>query len=203
MLFSKKSTNLLERMRIKPDEYCRDLSLKFGLNAAKFNNLIEYFDCPEKTGSTSEFINFCASFDVDLNSELGNWLYELHNNLDRFYDGGVFNLFKTKQAEWGAPRVYIRKVDVPDDSEADTLDDPQVIYRGLSLDEYEKQDYAQSWTKDISKAKYFASEVYSDEEEGIVVEAMISKGDVIYYRREDPEQEIIIKYGSINVAKKI
>ena len=106
---------------------------------------------------------------------------QLFNNLRRFYSGGVFELFKEKQAEWGAPRVNIFADDVPQIFDIEQLDDVITIYRGLSKAEHESKNYAQSWTIDLSIARNFAQNVYSDELKGVVVKTTISREQVIYY----------------------
>jgi hypothetical protein len=191
-MFSSKSSQLLSDMRINSNEYYKMLLTKFGEQTHHFCDLIEYFDSSAKIGDCAVFVKYCSHKTIDTNSELYDWLFEFYNNLSRYFEGGVFRLFKTKQAEWGAPRVNIQRRDVPQVSDVATLNDPQIIYRGLSEEEYQKQDYAQSWTIDINEAKKFAEGVYSDEPDGIVVQAEISRGNIIYFDSNDSEKETII-----------
>jgi hypothetical protein len=201
-MFSNKSSQVLNSMRIEPDDYYKKLRAKFGNKTHHFCNLIEHFDSPAKLGNCNVYVDYCKHNTIDTNSELYDWLFELYNNLSRFFDGGVFKLFKTKQAEWGAPRVNIRREDVPQSSDIGMLNDPQLIYRGLSEEEHQSKNYAQSWTTDINEAKKFADGVYSDEPNGIVVQAEISRKNIIYFDSNDSEKETIIAQGSVSSAVK-
>lgn len=193
----------MREMRIDPVAYYKSLSQRFNANSIVFCNLIDYFDSFEKVGGSSIFVKYCDINKIESSSEFYDWLYEFYNNLCRYFDGGVFNLFKTKQSEWGAPRVNIQRVDVPKKSDVNSLNDPQIIYRGLSHDEHQNKDYAQSWTVDINEAKKFANDTYYDELQGIVVMAEVKRINVIYFDNSDPEKETIIEKGCKIQAKVI
>ncbi len=201
-MFSEKSSILLGQMRISPDGYFEKIERKFESDAEFFCKLIEYFDSKDKIGSRHTFLNFWKDCETgyDCESEIFNWAYEFYNNLSRYFNSGVFGLFKFKQAEWGAPIVKITKDDVMA-SDVELLNNPQKIYRGLSKAEHLNKEYAQSWTLELSKAIYFAYDVYSDKVDGIVVEAMVQRKDIIYYDKNDSEQEVIIEFGAIKNAK--
>jgi len=205
VVFDKIVVKKLEDMRIDSDKYYRYLSTKFGNDVGVFNKVINFFDTPETVGNHVEFNNFWQSNYRHLpeNTDLFNYAYELYNNLMRFYKGGVFNLFKFKQAEWGAPEILITDADVPNDNEKDLLESSQVIYRGLHQLEHDSKDYYQSWTTNKDKAIEFANDVYSDQPHNIVVQATINIRDVIYYNSNDSENEVIIKKGAITGATKI
>ena len=148
------------------------------------------------------FLNFWKDCETgyDCESEIFNWAYEFYNNLSRYFNGGVFELFKFKQAEWGAPLVKITRDDVMA-SDVHLLDNPQKIYRGLSKTEHLKKEYAQSWTLQLSEAVRFASDIYSDEVDGIVVEAMVQREHILHYDKNQSEQEVIVEFGSIKSAE--
>lgn len=195
----------LECMRIDPDKYYRFLSCKFGVEVDVFNEIIKFFNDPITVGNEIEFNSFWHSNygKKSTETELCNYSYELYNNLKRFYEGGVYDLFKYKQAEWGAPEILITEADVPNNNQKDLLGNPQLIYRGLHQKEHESKDYYQSWTTDRVKATEFATAIYSDQPSGIVVQASVSKEDIIYYNGADPEKEVIVKKGVITNATKI
>jgi len=200
-MFSEKSINLLKAMRIDSERYYDDLCSKFGSDAEYFVDLIEYFDHSNKVGGNQEFLKFCDNLNLDTGTLLVDWLYEFYNNLDRYFDGGVFRLFKYRQAEWGAPQVVIQRSDVPTISDVHTLDESQIVYRGLSLAEHNSREYAQSWTIDPVKAQEFATGTYSDEANGIVVKAIVSRDKILYFDSLDSEKETIIELGAIKFAE--
>ncbi|MCR9936433.1 hypothetical protein NB618_08215 [Vibrio antiquarius] len=200
-MFSEKSIELLKEMRIDWEKYYSDLCAKFGSDAKHFIDLIECFDHPSKIDDNQEFLKFCKSRNIDVDSLLSDWLYEFYNNLSRYFEGGVFCLFKRRQSEWGAPQVAIQRADVPEKSDVHMLNEFQVVYRGLSLAEHNSKEYAQSWTIDPAKAQAFASGTYSDEPDGIVVKATVSRDKILYFDRSDSEQETIIELGAIHFAE--
>lgn len=201
-MFSEKSSILLKEMRISPDSYFEQLKSKFQSDAKFFCKLIEHFDSKEKIGSSDTFVCFWMDCKTGYacDSEIFGWAYEFYNNLSRYFNGGVFELFKFKQAEWGAPIVKITRDDVIA-SNVELLDNPQKIYRGLSKVEHLKNEYAQSWTLLLSEAVRFAHEIYADEVEGIVVEALVQREHILHYDKNDSEQEVIIEFGVIKNAE--
>lgn len=204
-MISDKSKNLLEQMRIDSDEYFSSLHKKFGDDYKVFADILDNFDCKSKTEPKSAFGDFWqqkyASYPIE--SELCNSAFELFNNLKRFYSGGVFELFKTKQVEWGAPPIRIKREDVPTNSDIEQLEDEVTIYRGLSPDEFESKNFAQSWTIDLETARRFAHEIYKDKIKGIVVKTVVSRDKVIYFDASDNEREVIIEYGAVRTVKKM
>jgi len=195
----------LESMRISPGKYYRFLSAKFGDESEVFNRTINFFNSSSTVGNNVEFNCFWQSNygHKSTETELFNWAYELYNNLKRFYEGGVFHLFKYKQAEWGAPEILITEADVPNDNQKNLLGNPQIVFRGLRKREHESKNYYQSWTTDQCKASEFATNIYSGQPNGIVVQASVSAEDVLYYNEADPEKEVIVKKGAITDANEI
>lgn len=204
-MFEESVSKKLKCMRIDPDKYYAFLSCKFGDEADVFNEIIKFFNSQNSVGNHVEFNCFWQSnySQKPTETELFNYAYELYNNLKRFYEGGVFCLFKYKQAEWGAPEILITEADVPSNNQKDQLKNPQLIYRGLHQEEHESRNYHQSWTTDPVKASEFATETYSDQTNGIVVQASVRNEDIIYYNSSDPEKEVIVKKGVITNATKI
>ena len=205
VVFDKAVVKKLEDMRVDADKYYGYLSTKFGSDVDVFNEVISFFNTPKAVGNHVEFKTFWQSnYRIKpMDTDLFNYAYELYNNLKRFYEGGVFCLFKYKQAEWGAPEILITDVDVPNNNEKHLLENYQVIYRGLHQLEHDSKDYYQSWTINKDKAIEFANDVYHDQPNNIVVHASVNKLDVIYYNSNDSEKEVIVKKGVITGAKKI
>ncbi|MFC3033940.1 hypothetical protein ACFOEE_15585 [Pseudoalteromonas fenneropenaei] len=204
-MINDKSKALLEQMRIDADEYFKSLRKKFGSDYRVFADVLDSFDCKSKTEPKSAFRDFWqqkyTSYPIE--SELCNSAFELFNNLKRFYSGSVFELFKTKQVEWGAPPIRIKREDVPPNSDIEQLEDEVTIYRGLSPDEFASKNFAQSWTIDYEIARRFAHEIYKDKIQGIVVKAVVPRSKVIYFDAKDNEQEVIIEYGAVRTVKKM
>lgn len=189
-MFSQSTLNQLSKMKIIGTQYYQFLLKKFGMDVKHFDKLISnlYFVVSK---DKNLFHKYCEEENINIDSELGNYLYEMFNNLCRYNEGGVFGLFKNKQAEWGAPRVNLCPKDVPTVSDIGTLEDEITIYRGMSKDEYDSKDFAQHWTTDINVATRFAAEIYSELPKGIIVKAIIRKLDVIHYDSSNGEKEII------------
>jgi hypothetical protein len=189
-MFSKSTLNQLDQMSIDGIEYYQYLLDKFGADIKFFDEVISkfYSAAPE---NKSLFCEYCDAHSIDRGSELGDYLCEMFNNLCRYNQGGVFELFKRKQAEWGAPRVNLRPEDAPNNSDIEMLADEIIIYRGMSKDEYDNKSFTQHWTTDINEAIKFATTIYSDLPIGVVVKAKINKQDVIYYDNNDSEKEVI------------
>ena len=202
-MFSKKSIHLLEAMRIDSSQYYKALVAKFGCDVKYFVEVIEHFDDPSKVGGAEKFLDFCKPLTIDENSLLFDWLYEFYNNLSRYFEGGVFCLFKRRQAEWGAPQVAIKRSDVPLNSDVNALNKLQTVYRGLSLAEHHNKNYAQSWTIDLAQAQKFAQGTYSNELDGIVVTAKVDRNSILHFDSTDSEKETIIELGSILHAEQI
>lgn len=189
-MFSEPTLSQLDQMSIDGIEYYQYLSDKFGADIKFFDEVISRFYSAISTDN-SLFFEYCDANSIDNGSELGDYLYEMFNNLCRYNHGGVFELFKSKQAEWGAPRVSLRPEDAPNNSDIEMLADEIIIYRGMSKDEYDNKSFTQHWTTDINEAIKFATTIYSDLPIGVVVKAKINKQDVIYYDNNDPEKEVI------------
>ena len=158
-MFSKSTLRQLSQMSIDGIEYHQYLLDKFGADVKFFDEVISrfYLATPK---DKSLFFEYCDAHSIDKGSELGNYLYEMFNNLCRYNQGGVFELFKGKQAEWGAPRVTLCAEDAPNNSDVEMLSDVVTIYRGMSKDEYDNKSFTQHWTTDVNEAIKFATTIY-------------------------------------------
>lgn len=202
MIFSQKSQSLLSRMCIDSESYSAILVKEFNDDAVIFNKLLEAFESSDKINN-DVFKKFWVRNTGDtFDSKICNWVYELFNNLRRFFDGGVFKLFTSKQVEWGAPEVIITKKHV-EPSNVNLLKSKQTIYRGMSQEEHSTKEYKQSWTLDYAIAKKFAYETYTGWHNRIVIETVVNKNDIIYYDKTNGEKEVIIKSGCIIEAHEI
>lgn len=196
MIFTDKSCQLLKSMRIDPREYSNMLQGEHGEDAVTFNSLIEKISglCLEEL-TTIRFNNFVKEYNVLDDSLIFNQLYDLFNYLRLFSEGGVFKLFKGRQAEWKGPKIRINDLDVPA-WDRGKLKQPIIVYRGMSNSEYASGFFGQSWSVNQQVAQRFAKETYSDSTPGVVVKACINIQSVLYYDPQDYEEEVIVKDAS-------
>jgi len=183
-------------MKIDPKQYSNSLQEQHGIDAEFFNRLVEqFFGLRLEELSTNHFNNFVKEFNFLDDSLIFNQLYDLFNYLRLFREGGVFKLFKGRQAEWKGPQIRINESDVPS-WDCRKLKEPIIIYRGMSNAEYESGDFGQSWSVSQKVAQRFTNETYSDTNSGIVVKARINIESVLYHDPQDCEGEVIVKDGS-------
>lgn len=197
MIFSTKSMKQLEAMRIEPDEFSESLLERHGKYAWCFDSLIDQFSGHSTQELTSEcFAKFTKDFDISDDSLILNQLYDIFNYLRLYREGGVFRLFKGRQAEWGGPKIRITELDVPpwDSSELNKI---MTVYRGMIKSEYDSGKYGQSWTVQKKVASRFANETYSGTESGIIVKVDVCRESIIYFDSNDYEGEVILKNDSV------
>lgn len=190
-MFSKTAELILESMQCRPAEYYQQIYDKFGNQTKYFNDLVELF-ADSNSVSTEEFIQFCEVRNIEENGWLENSLYELFKNLNLFRERGVFAVFKNRETGWLAPKVYLSRTHVPKKNYLDTLPKIVEIYRGCQESEFQNNEFTQSWTLCKETACRFAKDTYSDIPKGIVVKAFVNKTDILFYDKNDGEQEIIL-----------
>ena len=199
MIFSVKSSRQLESMRIEPEAFSASLVEKNGKKCALyFDSLIDQFSGCSAQELTNECFNkFCEDYDIPEDSLIFNQLYDIFNYLRLYREGGVFGLFKGRQAEWAGPKIRITESDVPP-WDSSRLKEPMPVYRGMSKAEYESGDFGQSWSVQVETAHRFATEIYSDIDSGVVVKTIVLLESVIYFSPQDCEGEVILKVGSVS-----
>lgn len=196
MIFNEISCQRLKSMRIDPKQYSNFLQEQHGEDAETFNQLFEQFSgLSFEELSTNHFNIFVKEYNFPNDSLIFNQLYDLFNYLRLFSEGGVFKLFKGRQAEWKGPKIRINKSDVPS-WDRNKLKAPIIIYRGMSTAEYESRNFGQSWSVSQKVAQRFAKETYTDINSGIVVKACINIESVLYHDPLDCEGEVIVKDAS-------
>jgi len=161
LIFSPGVVVQLQKMRIDPQKYSDALKVEFGDKSIIFEMIL--CDFKSKKDLKVEYFNtFMSKMGyLDSNEKIYNKSYDLFNYLRSFFNGGVLELFKMRQAEWGDPKINITKNDVTH-SDISFLPDQIKIYRGMQRAEYNKQSFGQSWTKDLVVAERFAFSTYSD-----------------------------------------
>ncbi|MDY0275492.1 MAG: hypothetical protein RBR42_08665 [Desulfomicrobium sp.] len=197
MLFSKKTKCLLSKMRICGAEYESALMASYGDKAKSFSTLLDFFRETALEKMTVEaFNNFMENKINRYDENLLNKLYDIFNYLVLFKRGGVFELYRFRQAEWDGPRVAIKKEDAPC-SDVEDLESEIEIYRGMSQEEFISGDFGQSWTVDKAVAERFAFDTYPDNPPGLVIAGIVAKNAVIFFSKTDNESEVIVERGSV------
>jgi len=115
-----------------------------------------------------------------------------------FKDGGLYSLYKNREAENWYPKVIIRKKIGENNLVGDV-----VIYRGTSKSEYKLGKFSQSWTLKEKVANEFAFKHYQIHSgyintERVILKARINACHIYYYDETDDEQEVIIDERKIN-----
>ncbi|MGL3046013.1 hypothetical protein ACSJMR_13265 [Acinetobacter pecorum] len=144
--------------------------------------------------TNEDFNRFSKLNNID-DELLNNTLFEVFNNIRNFHQGGKFEIFKYREADWGLPSNILNREDIMVNGDLSELSDSFEIYRGMSLEEFQNSDYGQSWTTDYDTARKFAEETYSDKPKGVVAKAMLTKKLVLHYEKSKEFEVIIIKGG--------
>lgn len=75
------------------------------------------------------------------------------------------------------------------------LPEDLIVYRGVAVN---RNPYGLSWTIDYSKAEWFAHRFDTENEEGYILKASISKSNVLAYFDSRGESEIVVDVFSLN-----
>ena len=187
-------------MGIDSKPYEKSLIEEFSDKAFIFQELIESFWLLPKDKMNADYFN-CFYIRNGLSHEdvTCNKAFDLFNYLSLFNDSGKFGLFKFRQPEWGGPSIRLDKSDVPK-SDIHLLSGIEVIYRGMSIDEFQSRIFGQSWTTHLPTARRFAISTYDEKPAGIVAATKLNPHDVIYYSESDHEREVIVSHKSIHSA---
>lgn len=168
--------------------------------------------------SNNDFINkklheFRESYDLTEDQTDSPIFDSIRDAYVAYREGGVFQLYKYREADTWYPKVIIddfigNEVDIAE------LGDIVDVYRGTSLDEYESSFFGQSWCLDQNIAEGFAYKLYAGQADYIdtkrvVLKTTIDKKSIYYYSKDDNEQEVIVDNRKIKkdlviiVSKKI
>jgi hypothetical protein len=113
-----------------------------------------------------------------------------------FKQGGLLSMYQGREAECWYPKVVINSF-IGDFDDIESLSEPIIVYRGTSKDEYNSKNFGQSWTLSEEIANEFAFEHYSSQLEyrdtlRVILKGEISKEFVLYYSKDNNEEEVII-----------
>jgi hypothetical protein len=150
----------------------------------------EYFENDEFWNK--EILDFSDNRGIKTDTQEYFTVDSIRHALISFKSGGLYSLYKNRQAENWYPKVVIRT-----NLGANNLVGDVVIYRGTSKSELESGRFSQSWTLKEDVACEFAFKHYDGQEdyvntERVVLKARINVRHIYYYDEADNEQEVII-----------
>ncbi|KXO13313.1 hypothetical protein AKG98_3538 [Moritella sp. JT01] len=201
------STFLENRMCIDIDKFQSNLISRFAENAYAFDEVINFLINDPSSQSldglsgidyASEYEKLKSRFlkyvkELNLGEDFFEFSYVMLGYFSAYYNGGLPEIFKCRQAEDLGPQIELRERIVSDD---DFHQLPEVItaYRGMSLNEYSNGKFGMSWSLCEQNAKRFAFDFY--DERGIVVKSQIPKSLILHHYANDSEMEIVISNNS-------
>lgn len=204
VVFGPSNRSHLEAMGIDADKYSDSLTEMYGDDALIFDHLVREFKGPylARSPQVDDFSDFCGRRCVLSESRYFDQLFDMYNYLIAYNRGGKFGLYKFRQPEWCGPQVVLSRADFRGVDFSDLLDGAE-IYRGMSRVEFVSGEFGQSWTTDIEVAKRFAHGTYEDVQDGMVASAGLPLKSVVYYDKNDNENEVIVELGSITSAREV
>ncbi len=113
-----------------------------------------------------------------------------------FKNGGLLELYQYREAEVWYPKIVIDSfIGIKED--IDKLDKTITVYRGTSKEEYESENFGQSWSRDKEEAKKFAFKYYKSQPNykntlRVILSIEILKESIFYYKEEGREEEVIV-----------
>ena len=140
----------------------------------------------------NEILNFSQGRQIESDSQEYFAVDNIRHAFISFKSGGLYSLYKNREAESWYPKVVIRKKLC-----IHKLVDDVLIYRGTSKSEFESGRFSQSWTLEEGVAHDFAFKHYDSHgdyvgTERVVLKARINARHIYYYDETDNEQEVII-----------
>ena len=139
-----------------------------------------------------EIIKFSAENGIERDTEEYFIVDSIRHAFISFSFGGLYSLYKNREAEYWYPKVIIREKlrDI-------TLVGELVVYRGTSKIEFDSGIFSQSWTLSEKIAHDFAFKHYDIHDdylntERVVIKSIINACHVYYYDESDNEKEVII-----------
>jgi len=223
VIFSKKGASYLKNnMNICLEDFTEKLLLDAKNHLNYFKEFVDYMigltppypyskiECADPEYIQNDlFLNkkFCEFIDKNSISE-GTSEYFISDTLRHafisFKEGGLYRLFKFREAEGWYPKVIIRQQINSRDS-ISNLETEVVVYRGTSKEEYDSGLFGQSWTLSELVANDFAFKHYSVHDKyvntsRVVIKTKIHKDSIYYYNSDDDEQETIIDERKIIIA---
>lgn len=119
-----------------------------------------------------------------------------------FKQGGILNMYQCREAEVWYPKIIINRF-LGNKDDISEIEEPIKIFRGTSLEEYDSQNFGQSWSLNKKVAEEFAFVHYKSQPdyqntERVVLEVNINKDRIFYYEKDGREQEVIIDINQLN-----
>jgi hypothetical protein len=113
-----------------------------------------------------------------------------------FKQGGLLSMYQGREAEGWYPKVKVSSF-LGSIEDIHSLSTPIIIYRGTSKDEFNSNNFGQSWTLSKQIAFEFAFVHYMSQPEykntlRVILKREISKEFILYYTNDNIEGEIIV-----------
>ncbi len=163
------------------------------------NNYWDPQDIDKKLNYDNEInkklLNLAQNYNIHEHTVEYNIFDNLRYAFISYKSGGLYDLYKYREAESWYPQIIIRTTISPNDIH--TLNNEVQIYRGTSKEEYNSKSFSQSWTLDKQIAEKFAFLHYQEQTNyqdtiRVVLETTVKKNSIYYYKEDDDEQEIIL-----------
>ncbi len=191
-MFKTDVSDYLANMGMDANWYYGHLLNHFSENLKIFEDMILAFKGSRKI-SESNFNNYVIGNGIEKEGDFYDSLYDFFCCIRQFENYGKLELFRYRQPEWDVPRVVLTKSDFS--SQKNVVVGDLEIFRGLSVTEFQRGKFGQSWTTNIDVAYDFAHREYN-QPHGLIIKTIV-KSDMILDIAQLPEYEVIVEHGSI------
>lgn len=160
----------------------------------------------------SYYIKFWKYYEIDEGKEY----YKIFDNFWRIFlnfkkEGVIHSYEKMDSEDTYYPKIIVKKY-YGKEEDINELQEPIIIYRGTSIEEYDSGNFSQSWSLSYNEAKKFAFEKYRwniDKlgKSRVVLKTEITKSDIFYFNKSNGEKEVVInpkdiKKESVEILKR-
>jgi hypothetical protein len=164
-------------------------------NAYLFEAIHKYFDALSSQNYEDDIQNVYFEYELLHQHEKAHSILDaLRHAFDGFAFGGLHQLYTRQENEGWYPKIKLIEELKPND--ISSLEEMVTIYRGCDENEFQSNNYGQSWTTSIKIAELFAYQHYSFQEwfnleSRVVVTAVIPRSAVLF-SDQSIEFEVII-----------
>ncbi len=120
-------------------------------------------------------------------------------------EGGIVRVYQKREAASWYPKIIINQfIGIKED--IDELDDDILIFRGTSKEEYDSNNFGQSWSLSKTIANKFAFNIYKHSEHNqniqrVLLSTTIKKDAIFFYKNNGIEDEVIVDSKEISKNK--
>jgi hypothetical protein len=153
--------------------------------------------CKNEKDFNSYYIKFWKKNNIDEEKEY----YQIFDNFMRtflnFKRGGIIHSYEKMDAEDSYyPKIIVKKY-YGKEEDITELQEPIIIFRGTSIEEYDSGNFSQSWSLSCDEAEEFAFKYYKWNKENlgesrVVLKTEITKSDIFYFNKSNREKEVVI-----------